>query len=250
MSTANASSSCNAAIELRTSLTPPLPPPPGLGFSSCGDENIGACMDGTGLPKAPVLALERSATERLSMVDDASFSTDESPSCALDSPRSLLSVVERQKTPPSNLTACPLPAPALESSAGVSSVKCKKPRDPGLSINTDIDDHEVDVRFIKAIRSRRLNLNKPVFGTVEYHRMQLRALAKPIYWGNRCLVEPVRYRPLLRHGDLMYFYAPPPQYVAARRPNPRRKKNHQCLPLDWLTGAFKRVRSRITRASQ
>ncbi|EER19322.1 hypothetical protein Pmar_PMAR012174 [Perkinsus marinus ATCC 50983] len=248
MSTANRSSSCNAAIELRTPLTPPLPP--GQDFSSYGDENIGACMDWTRLPKAPVLALERSATG-LSMVDDASSSTDESPSCALDSPRSLPSVAERQKTPPSMGTACPLPAPAaLESSAGVSSIKRKKPRDPGLSINTDIDDHEVDVRFIKAIRSRRLNLNKPVFGTVEYHRMQLRALAKPIYWGNRCLVEPVRYRPLLRHGDLMYFYAPPPQYVAARRPNPRRKKNHQCLPLDWLTGAFKRVRSRITRASQ
>lgn len=154
MSTANRSSSCNAAIELRTPLTPPLPP--GQDFSSYGDENIGACMDWTRLPKAPVLALERSATG-LSMVDDASSSTDESPSCALDSPRSLPSVAERQKTPPSMGTACPLPAPAaLESSAGVSSIKRKKPRDPGLSINTDIDDHEVDVRFIKAIRSRRL----------------------------------------------------------------------------------------------
>ncbi|KAF4666500.1 hypothetical protein FOZ61_009645 [Perkinsus olseni] len=136
-----------------------------------------------------MLGPEKSPTDHLSDImlsDDASFSTDESPPhTAHLSRRHLPPVAKKYYTPTSLQTTSSSPASADQSAVNHDvppKDRKKKPQALDLAINTDIDDNEVDARFVNAIRSRRLNLSEPVFGTLEYYRMQLRAHATPIYW--------------------------------------------------------------------
>ncbi|KAF4672626.1 hypothetical protein FOL46_008681 [Perkinsus olseni] len=265
MPTANASSSSNAASRPpppplpRTPLSSPLSSPVRRSLSFYDEEPVFICCDGTRLPRAPMLGPEKSPTDHLSDImlsDDASFSTDESPPhTAHLSRRHLPPVAKKYYTPTSLQTTSSSPASADQSAVNHDvppKDRKKKPQALDLAINTDIDDNEVDARFVNAIRSRRLNLSEPVFGTLEYYRMQLRAHATPIYWKDYDpLPEPVRYRPMPLNADLMYFYAPPPPLaVVARRSNPGHKTACHCVSFDWLVSAFQRFRSRMAWASE